>query len=178
MNMKLFTKFFRKSARVLAFYPSTAGLGFAVFEGRSFPINWGVKLISKNKNAVALKAAVTLMERYRPSVVVVEDYAGKDSRKCNRIERLIETIAQAAKERTIRIVRYSRSDIRQCFALLGAFTKYEIAQAISRELPEFEPYLPPVRKIWLPEHYRMSIFDAVSLVFTFYGCEETMKKAA
>lgn len=176
--MKSFVKLFRKRARVLALFPSTAGLGFAVFEGRGLPLNWGVKLISKNKNEAALKTAVALMERYLPSAVVVEDYTGKDSRKCDRIEYLIAAMARAAKRRNVRIARYSRSDIRQCFAAFGAFTKYEIAQAVSRELPEFEPYLPPVRKIWLPEHYRMSIFDAAALAFTFYGCEETVKKAA
>ena len=49
-----------------------------------------------------------------------------------------------------------------------AVTKYEIATAISQSLPEFPPQLPPERKIWLPEDYRMSIFDAVSLIFTHF----------
>ena len=31
--------------------------------------------------------------------------------------------------------------------------------------------MPPERKIWLPEDYRMSIFDAVSLIFTHFYFE-------
>ena len=73
-----------------------------------------------------------------------------------------------ANKHTIAVERYSRSRIQECFAEYDAVTKYEIATAISQSLPEFPPQLPPERKIWLPEDYRMSIFDAVSLIFTHF----------
>jgi hypothetical protein len=35
-------------------------------------------------------------------------------------------------------------------------------------IPEFAPRLPPERKIWLPEHANMSLFDAAILTLTYF----------
>jgi len=73
--------------------------------------------------------------------------------------------------------KLSTTAIQACFARFEAKTKYNIAKKISQLLPEFLPQLPPPRKIWLPEDYRMSIFDAASLIFAhFYFKEEDPRK--
>ena len=61
---------------------------------------------------------------------------------------------------------------------LGAFTKYQIATTIAERLPELAPRLPPFRKPWLSEDYRMSIFDAVSFPVAFFYFENKKKIAA
>ena len=87
----------------------------------------------------------------------------------------IEAGAQAA--------RYSRRYVRHRFAAAGAATKFRIAKTIAKELPELAPRLPAERKIWLPEHANMSIFDAASLALAHYAAiaQETgseVKRAA
>ena len=57
-------------------------------------------------------------------------------------------------------------------------TKREIAEAIVREFPELEPRLPPVRKIWMSEDVRMSIFDAAALAITFFDKKSRANRAA
>ena len=154
--------------RVLALQPTTRGFGFCVFEGAQQPIDWGVKDIRKDKNKVSLAKISELIEFYAPEVLVVENFSGEGSRRAQRIERLIHQIAYVGDKKRIPVRSYSREEIRNAFRPFGAETKYEIAKVIARWLPGFESRLPPVRKIWMSEDYRMAIFDAASFALTFY----------
>lgn len=160
--------------RVLAIQPTTRGFGFAVFEGPQEPIDWGVKEVRKNKNAVCLYKIRELVELYEPQVLITEDYAGEGSRRAKRIEQLIRDIAYLGDKKRIIVASYSRAEIRKTFKPFGAETKYEIAKLVAKWLPGFRFRLPPVRKIWKSEDYRMAIFDAASLGLTYYwdasGC--------
>ncbi len=157
-----------EDALILSVFPSVRGFGFALFQGAWVPFDWGFRHVLGDKNKCSLDKVRKLIEEYAPDVLLLEDYAGAGSRRAPRIERLIDDIAALANEYGIAVERYSRSRIQECFAEYDAVTKYEIATAISGSLPEFPPQLPPERKIWLPEDYRMSIFDAVSLIFTHF----------
>jgi RNase H-fold protein (predicted Holliday junction resolvase) len=87
---------YTKEIRVLAIDPSTRGFGFAVLERPNRLIDWGVKETKKNKNVRTLKLIEDLIDRYLPNVIAVEDYAGKGSRRCRRIQGLMlltETLA-------------------------------------------------------------------------------------
>src|SRR6266568_1309589 len=88
---------------VLAVDPSTRGFGFAVLEGPNRLIDWGVMETKKNKNVKSLKLIDDLIEQYQPHVIVVEDYAGKGSRRCRRIQALINDISRLASKRKIRV---------------------------------------------------------------------------
>jgi len=46
--------------------------------------------------------------------------------------------------------------------------KYMIAAALAKQLPAIGPKLPPVRKIWTSEDYRMSIFDAAAFGVAYF----------
>lgn len=157
---------------VLAVDPATRGIGFALFEGPRRPVDWGVKDAKVHKNIQGLLKIGRLMDFYHPDVIVVEDYAGEGSRRSARVQRLIQDIKRLAHKKGITTRAYSRSVIRKTFAQSGAKTKYEIAKKIAEWLPTFAQRLPPVRKPWMSEDYRMSIFDAVSLALTFYSVEE------
>lgn len=47
--------------------------------------------------------------------------------------------------------------------------KYMIAAALAKQLPEFAPRLPTVRKIFKSEDYRVSMFDAAALGIAYFG---------
>jgi hypothetical protein len=61
------------------------------------------------------------------------------------------------------VKRVSKSAVKHAFAECPNQTKYEIAVAIGKRFPELAPRVPPFRKPWMSEDYRMSIFDAVAL---------------
>ena len=153
---------------VLSIFPSTRGFGFALFQGVGTPFDWGFRHVQGNKNAKSLEKVRFLIHRFNPNVLLLEDCRGAGSNRASRIEQLIDNIEHLAKENQITVTKYSRSQIQVSFAQFQAKTKYDIATVISRLLPEFHPQLPPPRKIWLSEDYRMGIFDAVSLIFTHF----------
>ncbi len=53
-----------------------------------------------------------------------------------------------------------------------------MARAIAEQFPELVPRVPPVRKPWMSEDYRMSMFDAVGLGLTFFYFKNTHNKAS
>jgi hypothetical protein len=161
---------------VLAVFPSTRGFGYAVLEGPRSLVDWGVKSARcPQKNLASLQKIRELTAFYRPDLVVLEEYEGPGSRRAKRIRTLINLMAAHAVEKGIGTTYLSRAAVRDCF---GLETKRQIAEAIAREFPELEPRMPPVRRIWMSEDRRMSIFDAVSLAITFFRNKSRTKQAA
>jgi Holliday junction resolvasome RuvABC endonuclease subunit len=161
-----------KEKRVLAIDPTTKGFGFAVMEGPEKLIDWGVKGVKGSKNQKSLELVSALIDHYQPDVIVVEDYSGKGSRRCKRIQELITRIIKLGSEKNVRIRNVSPFSVRRAFSESGDFTKHQIATAIAQRLPELASRLPPYRKCWMSEDYRMSIFDAVSFALTFFHLEK------
>jgi hypothetical protein len=160
---------------VLSIFPSTKGFGFAVFEGPTVLVDWGVKGVRGTaKNREGLRKIRELLDFYGPDVITMR--AG--SRRANRIQALIEQTTGEARRRGIARSLYSRADVRTCFSKSDALTKREIALSIATQFPELEPRLPPIRKIWMSEDARMSIFDAVALAITFFDSQTRAKRAA
>ena len=157
---------------VLSIYFNTRGFGYALFEGVVAPVDWGIKTAQTKGVSDSLEKVRVLLHLLQPSVVVLQDCEGKLSRCTNRIEKLVNRISALARTNRIKVYRYSRGDIRACFAYYGARTKDEIARAIAKLLPEFAARVPPMRKLWMSEDYRMGLFDALSLVFTYYANEQ------
>ncbi len=81
-----------KELRALAIDPSTRGFRFAVLEGSNRLINCGVKETKVDKNRRALKLINDLIDEYQPNAIIVEDYSAKGSRRCRRVQELIEAI--------------------------------------------------------------------------------------
>jgi Holliday junction resolvasome RuvABC endonuclease subunit len=159
---------FSLDTRVLALDPYYRGFGFAVLEGKDTLITWGTRWARKDKNERFLKEIAHLIARYRPEVVVFEDYAGRSAHQSPRVLELIERVQSLANAQRIPVRHFSRAQVREVFAPSGAKTKQQIATAIAERFPELALRLPPIRKIWMPEDYRMSIFDAVAFAMTFF----------
>jgi Holliday junction resolvasome RuvABC endonuclease subunit len=156
--------------RVLAVDPTSKGFGFAVLEGKERLLDWGIKVIPKSdKNVACLIRLTDLIEYYHPQVIVVENVAGKGSRRCLRVQKLMEMIVALAADKKIKTRSFSRYDIRKAFSQYGAVNKHQVALVIARHFPELAPRLPRVRKAWATEQLRMNIFDAVALALTFFG---------
>jgi hypothetical protein len=153
---------------ILAIYPTPRGFGFVVLEGRNRTIDWGTKEARGDKNSITLKKAGELMSWYRPHLLIIENTQATSSRRVRRIRNLHHELIDLAITHKIAVRQFARSEIKAAFASRAASTRYEIAQAISRELPDLEPWLPRPKKIWESEDRKLSIFDAASLALTFY----------
>ena len=160
---------------LLAIYPTTRGFGFVVFEGRDRTIDWGVKDARGDKNRKVLAKIEELVAWYRPDMLVLENAHGPTSRRDDRIRQLNVLVIEFAKARRIPVRQYTRSDIKAAFADRKASTRYEIAEAVSRELPDLAPWLPAPKKIWMSEDRWLGMFDAAALALTFYDTQNNSR---
>jgi Holliday junction resolvasome RuvABC endonuclease subunit len=152
--------------RVLAIDPTSRGFGFVVLESPTMPVDWGVKAIRSHKEGKILEKVTELIKHYQADIVVLEDYKG--SRHGPRIQGLIDAICRLATAAGLKSHRIPNSRVKKVFRTFRATTKHEIAHAVAQQLPELAPRLPPYRKPWMSEDYRMAIFDAAALALTYF----------
>jgi hypothetical protein len=147
--------------RVLAIDPFSRGVGFAVFEGPHQLIDWGLRTTGRADNAKALRVIDKLIDRFRPDVLALEDWESAGSRRCGRVQTLLDRIAATEGPRVlVRLI--TRRQIRAIGPMPQTSTKRGRACFLAERFLELQPFLPPIRKPWMPEDDRMAIFDAVS----------------
>lgn len=160
------------SRRVLAVDPFSRGVGFAVLEGQEHLIDWGLRTTGRADNAKAARVIDKLIDRFRPDILAIEDWDSAGSRRCGRVQDLLHRIA--ADEGTRVLVRLiTRRQIRAIGPLPQTGTKSGRACFLAERFPEVQPFLPQLRKPWMPEDDRMAIFDALSFAV---ACSGTSRK--
>jgi Holliday junction resolvasome RuvABC endonuclease subunit len=153
-----------KHVRVLAIAPSTRGFGFAVLEGFEHLVDWGVKSVEENKNAQCLVKVEELIAHYLPTVVVLQNHSSEGSRHSARIRALGKRVVGLALRRKVKVKLFSNEQVKRAFFADGKGTKYALAEILAGRFPEELGFrLPPKRRAWMSEDYRMAIFDAVAL---------------
>jgi len=157
-----------KDKHVLAFYPNPLGFGFAFMENALIVKDSQIVVSRPMCNKKLMGRIREYIDYYKPDIVILEDYRGKQSRKSKRVEKLIDSIVLYAREKNIEISTYARADIRFVFSNFNARSKHEIAKAIENNVPYFDKEAPPQRKVYQSEPYSMGVFDAVSLGITHY----------
>ncbi len=152
--------------RILAIDLRSRSFGFAVFEGPTRLLDWGVKSFRQGVNEPTIPASkklARLMDDFSPSAIVLRK---RDSDTKKRVL-MHNALLREATKRRISIRMLSRSAVKNAFPDCNR-NKYTIAVALTKQLPELAPRLPSVRKIWKSEDYRMSIFDAAALGVAYF----------
>jgi len=153
--------------RILAIDLRSRSFGFAVFEGSTRLLDWGVRSFRQGINVVKIPASeklAGLMDEFSPSAIVVRKGFVENRKKVGMRQALV---MQAEKHR-IPVRLLSRCVVKNAFVGSNR-NKYVIAAALAKQLPELAPKLPSVRKIWKSEDYRMSIFDAAALGVAYFS---------
>ena len=154
----------KNHSRILAIAPSTRGFGFAVLEGQETLVDWGVKQVKGDKNALSLVRVDELISLYYPDLVVLENTGAKNSKRAPRIRELTRNIVALAETYDLRVKLVSRKQVRKVFFADGKGTKQALAEMIAKRFPEdLGSRVPPKRRPWMSEDGRMDIFDAVAL---------------
>ncbi|KYK46061.1 hypothetical protein A1D31_33730 [Bradyrhizobium liaoningense] len=154
---------------VLAVYLNTRGFGFVVFESSLSPVDWGIKETpGPQKNSRCVTKIERILDRYRPSVLILQDTSAGGTRRTQRIKDLNAEIVELAALREIPACAYSRADVLTTFSEFNVETKRDLALVIAKHIPAFERHLPPPRKPWMSEDARMSLFEAAALALTFF----------
>jgi Holliday junction resolvasome RuvABC endonuclease subunit len=155
--------------RILAIAPSTRGFGYAVIEGHRFLVHWGVKSIERDKNSGSIEKVKAMIELYEPQVIALEDTATKESRRSPRIKALTKRLVTVAESHKIKVALFSQVQVRRAFLGDASGTKHLLAKSIAERFSEELGFLlPPKRRDWMSEDYRMGIFDAVALALMIH----------
>ena len=149
-----------RRTRILGIDPFSRGVGFAVVEEEFGLVDWGLRTTGRADNRKAVRAIEKLIDHYKPDLLALEDWESTGSRRCERVEILLNLIANGAwKGMRVRLV--STKEIRRLGSIPDTGTKHGRATFFAERFPELRAFLPPIRKIWMSEDARMSIFDAV-----------------
>lgn len=153
---------------VMSVFPNARGIAHVVFEGPNSPVDWGICDLRGARKHQAIRLIAALVDRYSPDILILRDRTSIRPRRVWRHAMLVEALEKLAHQKGISITRFSRDQVQQSFGSLGSPTRYAIVQAIAKQVPIFETYVPPIRKIWKAEDRRMGMFDAAALALTFY----------
>ena len=142
--------------------------GFVVLEGPDRLLDWGQKNFRQGVNTVkipARKKIAALLDEFSPGAVVLKKCSSDRNRKRAT---LCQHILRQAQLRRIPVRIISPEEVKTAFTGHG-LNKYKIASAVALRFPELAPRLPEKHKIWKPEDYRLSIFDAASLGIAYFA---------
>ena len=160
----------RMTQVVMAIFVHSRGFSIAILEDALTVINAYNVVIHQYpiKNKDVLNKVKEKINFYLPKVVILENADGFGSRKGKRVKRAISGIEKHAVSKNISTTKYSRNDIRFVFNAFNAHSKYEIAKIITENVKHLPIALPKKRLSHKPEHYSITIFDAIALGITHY----------
>ena len=154
--------------RIFALDPTTKGFGYAVLETPFRLVDWSLAYVSGEKESGALARFETLLDQFRPDVVVLEDPAAPGSRRRPRVQKLLGKLQEIARERGIAVHMIPRLAVIECFSSPEKrATKCSITEHLAETFPELAPKMPKRRKIYQSEDERIAIFDALALAVTY-----------
>lgn len=153
------------SSRLLAFYPNSKGLCYALLERGLRTIDWGIETGRQRKQATVLHHATSLLAMCGPSSIILPSRMDVEKRS-RRLQEVANSIEHMSIDGDLGVHGYARADSKIAFGKVGSNSEDVIAAGIARLLPELELHLTPARKLWMSEDYRMGLFDAVAVVLT------------
>lgn len=158
---------YTNSGRHIAVDVHPHNFGFVVLENLRV-LDCGTRRCDRTQSSDCLgQRFQRILRAYTPSVVVMRLYRRSRPARGTGRPALIDTIRAVAVESRVEVVGLQSHEIQNFFLSRNARTKHERAQAVALLLPELAWKLPPQRKLWQSEHYRMSIFDAAAVALTF-----------
>ena len=157
------------ASRILAIDLRSERFGFAVFEGPSRLIDWGVCLYGLSGASTAAKNRLApLLKQFRPSTIVVGIALREKALGRYGVRRILTSIRREALAYDTPVQVIEKSHVRTVFRSFHAKTKHEVAITVAQLFPELHWKLPPKRKLWQKEHYRIAIFQAVAVGYVYW----------
>lgn len=152
--------------RVLALDVRPRRFGFVVFEGAQHLLDWGVRSHAE-PDAVfgesARKRITELLDMFEPSLIVVRAPSARGKEVSARTWAVLKIVREQATRRSVAFIQISPRKLRRFFLRQGCATKQQRATILAKWYPDLQWKLPPRRKPWQSEDFRMSVFDAAAL---------------
>ena len=157
-----------KQFRILAVLLSTKGFGYAVMEGENTLVDYGNKVVKKDKNVHSLTQIKRVIAQNQPDVLVLQDVMAKCARRAPRIKELHREVVALATKRKLKVATLRGTEARDLLLGKSSGSKHEMAELLAKRFPdELALRLRPKRRTWESEDARMDIFEAVALAVVF-----------
>jgi hypothetical protein len=154
--------------RVLAVHPTTHGFGWALLEAPDALLDWGLAHSTSRKAHLLVNRFEKLISLHKPSVLVLEEYAGKANKRAKRIQSLYKAFERTASEHQVPFLLYERETVAAALEMPSGTSRYDIAKAVAARLEDLSHRLPRKRKLGDAEDARQSLFAAAALALTRY----------
>jgi hypothetical protein len=157
--------------RLLALEVRLSKLGFAVFEGPTNLLDWGVR--SFEKGSKALPSSVSdrlgvLFAFYEPFAVVIRsrNYHLRAHERSQR--KIMKIIKSESRRHSMKFTIVTVKQVRNAFSKNGEICKHDIAMLITDQFQELSWKLPRRRKAYQSELAAMLVFDAAATGVTYF----------
>ena len=140
-------------------------------------LDWGVKRRYRKEKSPGetslCRRLRSLLEVWRPSLVVTKAISKPMTA---RTQRLLAGLLAEARRCRIPVHRFPEQAIRGAFSGENRTTKHTRASTMLDHFPFLASTLPPKRRIWESEDYRMSMLDAIALALAASGQRHTANR--
>lgn len=176
MSHSAFEKTTAGDLRLVALDVRPHSFGYIVLEAASV-LDCGSRSCKRHDANECLSTRFrTILHKYSPSVVLMNSIrmGTRQVAPTSPRNELAKSLLGVSGAYGTTVVTIAPAAVREYFLAHDAHTKYEIATAVARFLPELAWKLPPQRKAWESEHYRMAIFNAAAIALAHFGsrCDE------
>lgn len=158
--------------RLLALEIRASRLGFAVLEGSTRLLDWGVRSFGEQKEN--LRSAVsdrigTLLAFHKPAMVVARLRKYHSAVQNKKFLAIIVAIRAETTRNSTKFLVLTTHQVRARFGPNGQVTKHDIATSLAKQFEEISWKLPGRRKAYQSEAPAMLVFDALANGVAFLG---------
>jgi hypothetical protein len=148
--------------RIIALDLRPKSLGFVVLEGEERILDWGAKAFCGGVNAVNIAPGAkvkALLAEYLPDALVLRHQRTGTDAMLREVKEVCKTQDLAIRLLPPRVVKK---------AFVGCRNKDQIAATVSERFPPLLSILPPKRKFYDKEDWRIRIFDAAAAGLAYF----------
>jgi hypothetical protein len=158
--------------RLLALEIRASRLGFAVLEGSTRLLDWGVRSFGEQNDklrSVVSDRIGTLLAFHKPAAVVARVRKYHSAGQNKRFLTILATIRSETMRNSTKFFVLTRRQARVRFGPNGQVTKHDIATSLAKQFEEISWKLPGRRKAYQSEAPAMLVFDALANGVAFLG---------
>lgn len=164
-------KSLKNQKRVLALDVHPRSFGYVVFEGPRQLLDWGVRSYRKTGRSVGTvvkRKLGVLLNDFAPSALVLKQEETRAEQRNRKLRNILDLIRKEAGSDGIPVRLIRCQGVKKVFGNQCRMTKHQMATLLAELLPDLAWKLPPKRKLWESEDYRMSIFNAAALGVVYF----------
>ena len=156
---------------LLALEVRASRAGFAVFEGPTRLLDWGVRSFEKGNKTLKSSASdriATLLAFHRPFAIVLRSRTYNSALQRRAFAMIASSIRAEAKRHSTKLIVLTPRQVQCCFVPNGRITKHDIAVILAKRFEELSWKLPQRRKSFQSEAPVMAVFDAIATGIAFF----------